>query len=171
MSASRILVALGILSAISGLVHRYVWARLIRDAGWPGLWPNALTATVFTLAALIPLVFVSMRILPRSMSAPLAWVVYSWMGFALYLFLFTVVIDMARGAAAIAGLLPVDPDRRQVLARTLAATVAGLSALVGIGGLATVARGFVVRRVPVPLAKLPKSASGYAIVQMTDVHI
>ena len=171
MSATRIVVALGILSAISWLVHRYVWARLIRDAGWPGLWPGALTVTVFTLAALIPLVFVSMRILPRSMSAPLAWVVYSWMGFALYLFLFTVMSDAGRGVAALVGVLPADPSRRRILARTLAAVVAGLSTLVGIGGLATVARGFVVRRVPVPLAKLPKSASGYAIVQMTDVHV
>jgi predicted MPP superfamily phosphohydrolase len=171
MSASRIAVAVGILSAISWLVHRYVWARLIRDAVWPGSWPGVLTVTVFTLAALIPLVFVSMRTLPRWASAPLAWVVYTWMGFALYLFLFTVIIDLARGVAGIAGLLPADPERRQILARTLAAVVAGLSALVGLGGLAVVARGFVVRRVPVTLAKLPKSASGYVIVQMTDVHV
>ena len=34
-----------------------------------------------------------------------------------------------------------------------------------------VARGFVVQRVRVPLAKLPESASGYSIVQLTDVHI
>jgi predicted MPP superfamily phosphohydrolase len=93
------------------------------------------------------------------------------MGFALYLFLFTVISDAGRGIAAIARVLPADPDRRQVLARTLAATVGGLATLVGIGGLANVARGFVVRRVPVPLAKLPKSASGYVIVQMSDVHV
>ena len=33
------------------------------------------------------------------------------------------------------------------------------------------ARGFVVRRVRVPLAKLPGHASGYGIVQITDVHV
>jgi hypothetical protein len=171
MTTSRILVAFGILSAISLLVHRYVWARLIRDAGWPSTWSGALTMTVFTLAALVPILFVSMRVLPRAVSSPLAWVVYSWMGFALYLFLLTIISDVARGLAAMAGILPVDPERRQVLARTLAATVGGVTALVGIGGLANVARGFVVRRVRVPLAKLPKSASGYAIVQMTDIHV
>jgi predicted MPP superfamily phosphohydrolase len=171
MTTSRIFFAVGILSAISWLVHRYVWARLIRDAAWPGPWRGALTLGVFALAALIPLVFVSTRSLPRAMAAPLAWVAYTWMGFALYLFLFTVISDAGRGIAAVARVLPVDPDRRQLLARTLAATVGGLATLVGIGGLANVARGFVVRRVPVPLAKLPKSASGYVIVQMTDVHV
>lgn len=171
MSLSRILVAMGILSAISWLVHRYVWARLIRDAAWPGPWRGTLTLAVFILAALIPLVFVSTRALPRAMSAPLAWVVYTWMGFALYLFLFTVLSDAGRGLAAMVSLLPVDPDRRQVLARALAAAVGALAGLVGLGGLANVARGFVVRRVPVTLTKLPKSASGYVIVQMTDVHV
>jgi predicted MPP superfamily phosphohydrolase len=171
MTTSRILVAVGILSAISLLVHRYVWARLIRDAAWPGPWRGALTLAVFALAALIPLVFVSTRSLPRSMAAPLAWVAYTWMGFALYLFLFTFISDAGRGIAAIARVLPVDPDRRQVLARAIAATVGALAALVGIGGLANVARGFVVRRVPVQLTKLPKSASGYVIVQITDVHV
>jgi hypothetical protein len=34
-----------------------------------------------------------------------------------------------------------------------------------------VARGFQVRRVRVPLAKLPAGASGYSIVQITDVHV
>jgi predicted MPP superfamily phosphohydrolase len=171
MTTSRIFFAVGILSAISWLVHRYVWARLIRDAAWPGPWRGTLTLGVFALAALIPLVFVGTRSLPRAMTAPLAWVAYTWMGFALYLFLFTVISDAGRGIAAIARVLPADPDRRQVLARTLAATVGGLATLVGIGGLANVARGFVVRRVPVPLAKLPKSASGYVIVQMSDVHV
>ncbi len=171
MTTSRILVAVGILSAISWLVHRYVWARLIRDAGWPGGWSGALSVTLFVLAALIPLVFVATRTLPRAMNAPLAWVVYTWMGFALYLFLLTALADAVRGLAAVAGILPADPGRRQLLARAVAATVGGASALVGIGGLANVARGFVVRRVSVPLAKLPEAASGYSIVQMTDVHV
>jgi predicted MPP superfamily phosphohydrolase len=171
MTVSRLLVAVGILSTISWLVHRYVWARLVRDAAWPEVWSGILTVTVFVLAALIPLVFLGMRSLPRALNAPFAWVVYTWMGFALYLFLFTVLSDAARGVAALAGVLPADPDRRQALARTLAGAVAAVSALVGVGGLVNVARGFVVRRVSVPLAKLPKSASGYTIVQLTDVHI
>src|SRR5262249_35303436 len=97
--------------------------------------------------------------------------VYTWLGFALYLLLLTLAADAGRGLGAIAGLLPDDPDRRQTLARGLAVLVGGFSALVGGAGAANGARGFELRRVRVPLARLPKAASGYSIVQLTDVHV
>jgi hypothetical protein len=125
---------------------------------------------VFALAALVPLAFLSIQWLPRGLNGPLAWVVYTWLGFALYLLLLLALSDAGRGIASLAGVLPVDADRRQVLARAIALGVGGLSAVVGIGGVAT-ARGFDVRRVRVPLARLPRSASGYSIVQLTDVHV
>jgi hypothetical protein len=53
----------------------------------------------------------------------------------------------------------------------IAAGVAGGAGLIGLGGIVNVARGYDVRRVRIPLAKLPKSASGYSIVQITDVHV
>jgi predicted MPP superfamily phosphohydrolase len=43
--------------------------------------------------------------------------------------------------------------------------------LVGIGGVVNVARGFELRRVRVPIARLSKRATGYCIVQMSDVHV
>jgi predicted MPP superfamily phosphohydrolase len=171
MTATRIATALGILSVISFLTHRYVWARLVRDASWPAPWGTVLTVAIFALAALVPLSFVAMRVLPRAASAPLAWLVYPWLGFALYLFLFAAIGDAARGFAYVFGAWPGDPERRAFLARALAAGVAGAAAIVGVGGLANVARGFVVRRVRVPLARLPSAASGYSIVQLTDVHV
>ncbi|HEX4449190.1 MAG TPA: metallophosphoesterase [Polyangiaceae bacterium] len=123
------------------------------------------------LAVLVPVALAGTRWLPRWANVPLAWTVYTWLGFALYLFLLTALADGARGVAAIVGALPRDPERRQVLARTLAGAVGGVSALVGIGGALNVARGFEVRRVRVPLSKLPPSSSGYSIVQLTDVHV
>ena len=171
MSLSRALVALSILSALSWLMHRYVWARLVRDAAWGAPWGRALAVAIFALAAMIPLVFVAMRWLPRSVNAPLAWVVYTWMGFAFYLFLLVVVTDAGRGIASLAGWLPEDPERRLLLARVVAASVGAVSALVGLGGIANVVRGFEVRRVRVPLRRLPPSASGYTIVQLTDMHV
>ena len=101
-----------------------------------------------------------MRWLPRSVNGPLAWIAYSWMGLVLYLFLLTVLADLGRGVASIANLLPKDPERRQLLARALAGAVAGGAGLLGIGGALNVARGFDVKHVRVPLAKLPKGASG-----------
>jgi len=165
------MVAAVVMTALSWLMHRYVWARLVRDAAWPGPWGRALTVGVFVLAALVPVAFLAMRWLPRPVNAPLAWVVYTWLGFALYLFLLTALSDAGRGAAAAVGALPQDPERRLLLARTVGAAVGALSGLIGLAGAANVARGFDVKRVRVPLARLPRAASGYSIVQMTDVHV
>jgi hypothetical protein len=164
-------IAAVVLSAVSWLLHRYLWARLVRDAAWPAPWGRALSVGIVTLAALVPVTFLAMRWLPRAVNAPLAWVVYTWLGFSLYLFLLTVLSDGGRGVAALLGALPRDPDRRLFLARAVAAAVGATSGLVGLGGVVNVARGFDVRRVRVPMARLPKAASGYSIVQMSDLHI
>jgi uncharacterized protein len=165
------LIAAVVLSGLSWLMHRYVWARLVRDAAWPAPWSRVLTISLLALAALVPLVLLAIRWLPRPVNAPIAWVVYTWLGFALYLFLLVVLSDLARGVAAVVGVLPSAPERRLFLARATAGAVAATSALVGLGGVVNVARGFVVRRVRVPLARLPRSASGYSIVQLTDMHV
>jgi predicted MPP superfamily phosphohydrolase len=171
MSLGRIVFALAIVVAVFGSVHGYIWARLVRDPAWTGPWGRVLGAALVALAALIPLAFVGMRALPRALNSPLSWVAYVWMGFLLYLFLFTLASDLVRGLAALAGALPADPERRQWLARATGATVAAVAGLVGIGGAANVARGFEVTNVRVPLARLPKAAFGYRIVQMSDVHV
>ena len=92
-----------------------------------------------------------------SANAPLAWVVYTWLGFALYLFLLTVAgrrrpgprraRRRAAGRSASAG--SVWPARSP-------AAVGALPALIGLGGVVNVARGFDVRRVRIPLARLPQ---------------
>ena len=164
-------VAAMVLSGLSWLVHRYIWARLVRHPAWPEPWGTALTVAVVVLAALSPIAVLAMRSVPRAVGGPVSWVVYSWMGLLLYLFLLTVASDAGRGVATLFGALPSDPARRLFLSRLIAAGVGGAAGLIGIGGAVNVARGFVVRRVRVPLAKLPKSASGYSIVQITDVHV
>jgi uncharacterized protein len=164
-------VAALVLSGLSFLLHRYLWARLVRDPAWPAPWGAALTTALVVLAVLIPATFFAMRGLPRALNAPMSWVAYTWMGFLLYFFLLTVLSDAGRGVAAIFGALPVDPERRLFLSRMIASGITGLSGLIGVGGVINVARGFDVRRVRIPLAKLPEAASGYVIVQMSDVHI
>jgi predicted MPP superfamily phosphohydrolase len=171
MTLSRVLVALAILTTLSALVHRYVWVRLVRAPGWPGAWGPALTAAVVILAILIPVAFFAVRGLPRVAAVPIAWIAYPWMGFLLYLFLLTVASDIVRGVSWLAGALPNDPERRKLLAQSVAGVVGAAAGAIGIGGLVNVARGFEVRRVRIPLARLPASASGYSIVQLTDVHV
>jgi predicted MPP superfamily phosphohydrolase len=130
-----------------------------------------LTTILFAFAALVPVALVAIRWLPRALHGPLAWVVYSWMGVALYLFLLALVADVGRLVAFVSGALPEDPERRLFLHRWLAVAIAGGSGLLGVAGAVNVARGFVVRRVRVPLGKLASEHSGYSIVQLTDVHI
>ncbi len=165
------LVAIAVVSAIVLSFHRYLWMRLVRDPAWGAPWGRVLGIAIVALAVLVPLGFVAMRALPRWANAPLSWVAYTWLGLALYLFLLTVLTDAGRGVAALTGLLPKDPERRQALARLLAGGIAGAAGLVGLGGVANVVRGFAVKHVRVPLARLPKSASGYRIVQLTDIHV
>ncbi len=171
VSAQRIVVAGLVLAAVSWLLHRYLWVRLVRDVAWPAPWGRVLTALAVGLAVVVPLAFLAMRGLPRAVNAPLAWIAYTWLGFALYLFLLTLLGDAARGLAWALRTLPADPERRLFLARAMAATVGALAGVVGLGGVMNVVRGFDVRRVRVPLARLPASASGYAIVQLTDMHV
>jgi len=171
MSASRMLVAAVVVSVLSWLLHRYLWARLVRDVAWPEPWARSLTVGIFALAALVPLAFLGMRWLPRAANGPVAWIAYTWLGFAMYLFLFAVVVDVARTLGALAGALPQDPQRRLLLARAAAGAVGIISGVVGVGGIVKVARGFDVRRVRIALDRLPRAASGYSIVQLTDVHV
>ena len=163
--------AVGVLSALSGMMHAYVWGRLIRDPAWLAPWGRALTVSIFALALLVPLAFLAVRFLPRAVHAPLAWVVYTWLGFALYLFLLSALTDVGRGFAALVGALPEDPERRSLLARVVAVGIGLISGVVGLGGMLNVASGFRVSRVRVPLARLPRSASGYTIVQISDLHV
>jgi predicted MPP superfamily phosphohydrolase len=171
VKASRMIVAISVVSLLTALIHRYLWARLVRDPGWPAPWGTAFTVALVALGALLPATFLAIRSAPRWVNVPMSWVAYIWMGLMLYLFLFVVIADAGRGVAVVAGAWPHEPERRQALARVLASIVAGLSVLVGVGGMVQVARGFEVRRVRIPLAKLAPSASGYVIVQMTDIHI
>jgi predicted MPP superfamily phosphohydrolase len=163
--------ALSIFTGLLLLIHRYLWARLVRDPGWPAPWGRTLAILLFALAASIPLALPAMRLAPRAVSGPLSWIAYTWLGLMFYLLLLTLVGDAGRGVASLAGALPRDPERRRVLARALAVAIGAVSGALGLGGMINVARGFVVRRVRVPLAKLPEHASGYRIVQMTDVHV
>ena len=112
-----------------------------------------------------------MRSAPRSFAVPLAWVVYTWMGFLFYLFVFSVLSDMGKGTAHIAGLIPQDPERRRFVARSIAMFIGGAAGAVGLTGMYNVARGFKIKRVRVSIAKLPQSVSGYSMVQLTDIHV
>ncbi|MFO7250342.1 MAG: metallophosphoesterase [Actinomycetes bacterium] len=66
---------------------------------------------------------------------------------------------------------PSDPSRRRFVARLVAGTATAVAAgTVGYGTYG-VLRGPSVRRVTVPLAKLPRSAHGFRIALVSDIHL
>ncbi|WP_301252930.1 metallophosphoesterase, partial [Streptomyces somaliensis] len=66
---------------------------------------------------------------------------------------------------------PPGPSRRLFVARALAVTATAVAAGTVANGAHTVLRGPAVKRVTVPLAKLPRAAHGYRIAVVSDIHL
>jgi predicted MPP superfamily phosphohydrolase len=144
----RFLIALAILAAL----HVYIWWRLVLPL--PSPWWQLCTAAIAVLGPMFPLTLRIGRRLSRDAAKPWLLVGYLWFGLATYLLL---------GAAGSHVAVACGADARD------AALVGGGAAIaVVVLGLLQVARGPLVRRVRVPLAKL---AAPYTIAHLTDVHI
>jgi predicted MPP superfamily phosphohydrolase len=174
MSLTRMLVFLGLVLSVSAGIHYYLWARLVRDIGWPAPWERVLGWGVLLLALALPLFLLASRALPREVASPISWVVYTWLGLMFLLFVLLIPADLVRGLAwlieRIAG-APADPARRQFLARLFGGIV-GAGALGAAGyGIWSVMRPIAVKPVKVPLAGLPDPFAGFVIAQITDVHV
>lgn len=164
MRLSRLILPITIVLSLMGLGHYYLWVRLASVTALPGPWPAAIGALLVVLALSIPFAFFATRRWSRARAEPVAWLAYTWMGLGLYLLLALAVSDLVRIGFALA-----DADRPEP--RLVASLVVFAATAIAFAGLVRVARGFVVRRVRVPLATLPAAGEGYTIVQLTDVHI
>ncbi len=172
--ALSIAVFLSIALSLIGLVHYYIWARLVRDLTLPAGTHRALTAAIVVLFLMVPSWIWFSRM--GAWARPLVWLSFVWTGVLLLLLLTLAVSDISRGLVALAARLyadagPPDPARRTLLARLSALGVllatGGLSALALRSGLGRVA----VREIEVRLRRLPRSLDGATIVQLTDVHV
>jgi predicted MPP superfamily phosphohydrolase len=143
---------------ILGLAHYYVWLRLVSAAHLPARWHALATIAVVVLAPSLPVATMALRGLPRATARPYLWLAYTGFGLSVYLLVAAAVTHVT---CAIAGCDP----------RTAAFIGVGAALATVVYGVVHAARGPFVRRVRVPLAKLPGSAEGYTIAQLTDVHI
>ncbi|MBN2194613.1 MAG: metallophosphoesterase [Polyangiaceae bacterium] len=160
--------------SLLGVIHFYIWARLVRD---PALGPGAtrvLTLLVGGLGLGIPASFFLGRVLPPDRGRTLLLVLNGWIGVMFWLFLALVVADLVGflglGIARLAG-APVDPDRRLFLARLAAGTLVTAAGAAATVGVASALGPVAVRDVPVVLRRLPSSLAGYTIVQLSDLHL
>ncbi|MCA1655563.1 MAG: metallophosphoesterase [Pseudonocardiaceae bacterium] len=179
------------LSVLVGLMHLYLWKRLVKDTTRPGRTRRVLTVATLLLALLV----VATVTLPRLVGVVAArwfvWPGYIWFGLVIYLFLTLLVLEplrlalrgwVRRGpleatAATIAPPPPTPPtsppslDRRVFLSRG-AAVVAGAASvsLVGVG-MANALGPPDLLRVPVRLGKLDPALRGFRIAVVSDIHL
>ena len=166
-----------IASTILGSVHFYLYRRLVVAPELPAFWTSTFRAALICLAASIPLSFVFIRLIGNNAAKYFVYPVYIWMGLMLMFFFVLLGMDLLRGLAwgvtKVTGHseLLADPERRRLLARTMAGAAVGTvlsAATIGIAhGLGTLA----VKRVEVTLDRLPPELDGFTIVQLTDLHL
>ncbi|AFE10680.1 serine/threonine protein phosphatase [Corallococcus coralloides DSM 2259] len=160
-------------TTLLALAHVYLYRRLVRDV----TASKALRRAGLVLFAGGLVGSLGARMVGAMFSSEVAWwtsiALLVWMGLVLYLLMFTLGLDVARGVFAKARKLPEppSPERRAFLARGLAtgATVAG--AAVSTYGTWRAFHPPDVRDIPVRLPGLPKALEGFTLVQLTDIHI
>lgn len=171
VTLTRILIFMAIVAVVVGGGHYYLWVRLVRDASLSPAWTRGLAFLLGGLAVMIPVSFMLMRG-PRSVSSPIMWIVYTWLGLAFFLLVLVTLRDVVLGLGGLARLLPPDDPERRVFVSRAAAAVVGVLGLGAAGTSMVSALSRVeVKRVKVAMPRLSKSASGYRIVQLSDVHV
>lgn len=192
-----IVVFLGVAALIYFGMHRYVWARLVRDTGLPR---RARIGAVATLGVLGLGLFAAFLLYPRLGGGmwPVSWIAYTWLGVVFYLVVVLGAVDLARAPFALVRFgrafarrirarkhampndpAPLPPDevpsehvsRRIFVARTIAGVTLASTASITTLGMRNALGDIEVRRVPVRLARLPRALDGYRIGLISDVHI
>ncbi|MEW2523519.1 metallophosphoesterase [Streptomyces sp. NPDC047071] len=194
------LVALGAAAVFGGLL-RYVWRRTVRDTTIKGSWGRRLGTAAFLAGPLLMFGALAAERTgaPFPLQQVLAWPGFLWMAFALYLLLALLVGELVRPllnrwpasrsarpafedearsadeAGKGAQPHPTGPGgdlpRRVFVARTVAAGAATVAAATVGYGTYSVLRGPRVKRITVPLAKLPRAAHGFRIAVVSDIHL
>lgn len=163
-------VALGILTGL----HLFIWARLIRDPGLGPVPTRALTVGLALLGASVPACFWLGRVLPPDRGRTLLLALNVWFGVVLWLVVGLAVADLAlllaRGVARLGG-VPLDPERRRLLARGVAVTLVALVSVAIPLAMRNALAPVTVRTVDVTLSRLPARLSGFSLVQLSDLHL
>ena len=170
-------VFLSVLLAVLGLVHLYLWQRLVRDTSRPGWRRRAAGFGVLAGAVLVLATVLLSGPLPERYERWLAWPGYLWLGVVFYLLAALLVAELpvlvGRLVQRRAGADPDAPDEsRRLLLRRTAAVAAGVVAA-GTSGYG-VWRAYApptVTRLQVPLRRLDRRADGLRVAVIADLHV
>ncbi|TPG33586.1 metallophosphoesterase [Mycolicibacterium hodleri] len=169
-----------ILCSILGLIHVYLWKRLIKDTTRTRRTRWVLTGVFIVFAALL----IAALILPRAVgvdsSGWFAWPGYLWFALVAYLLLTLLVLEPIRWVlqrwpkptpTAETDAVDTVVNRRLFLARTGAVAAGAASVgLVGVGLGNAIGPPNVIR-VPVALRRLDPSFNGFRIAVVSDIHL
>ena len=159
--------------SIVGAAHAYVWLRLVHAPAFSLGWTLLASAFLFLAWLSIPVSLNYSRRLEPPLGTLVAWPGYAWLGSIFLLLVAVLAVDVARALLGLARLFdvaaaPTGTEIEQARTwATLAASLGGAAILLAL----TFGRRVVVRRVSVPLGKLPRALDGTTIVQLSDVHI
>ena len=182
-----------ILSVLVGLMHWYVWKRLVKDTTGPGRVRRIGTVAIVLLTLLVIATLMLSRVLSPDVARLFSWPGYIWFGLLVYLFMTLLVLELPR--LALRGWLrrkpleatattdaatpvvepPAKPEinqsRRLFLARG-AGLVAGAASVSLVGaGIGNALGPPDLLRVPVRLRKLDPSLAGFRIAVVSDIHL
>ncbi len=180
-------------------VHYYLWRRLVRNTTRPGPARRIGTRTLLGLVALLVVTVVGSRFLPHSLAVALAWPGYLWLAVMFYLLVVLVLLEVPAlvvrlvvprsepsklpelvsvGAGPIEALpeavgeRPANGESRRLFLGRAVAITAGVSAIGLVGSGVGSALGMPeLKRIRVPLARLPRSADGVRIALVSDIHL
>jgi len=178
---SLLLFFVPVLTALS-VGHVYLYRRLVRDVTRrQGLRRAAQGLFAVGFAGALGARVIG-TVLPSEAARRLGIAFLLWIGFVLYLLMFTLAVDAVRSvvawrarrkqaAATAPPAAPASPERRALLGQ-------GLAVGAGIAGVAVSGYGSWrafhppdVRDIPVRLPHLPRALEGFTLVQLTDIHI
>ena len=166
--------ALAILVAVF-FSHRFLWRRLIERTQLPDPWRQVGTGLLIGLACAWPLGVALPHFIDAPWSRVLAAVGLTWMGLTLLLFLGLVGADLlrllARKGHQALKIADFDPERRLFFSRALTGGVSAGMVAMGAGAVRKATGPAELREVTVPLRRLPRSMHGFAIVQISDLHV
>jgi uncharacterized protein len=163
-------VAMSILAA----AHLYVWLRLVHDPAWPSPWYGLATAFLVLAWASVPFALNWGRRLAPPWATIVAWPGYAWLGSSFLLLVSVLGVDLVHGGVGLArwalGAAPVVAGSELERTRSWSAAAGLLGAALVLSAL-WFGRRVIVRRVSVPLGRLPLGMHGTTIVQLSDVHV
>lgn len=172
----RIVIFLSIAILIIGLVHYYLWLRLVRDTALTHPWKTVASISLISFGVMVLGVVVLRRLLPQDLYTMIAFPFLLWIGMMFLLFVILIGADFLRVAFWAyhrSQDVSFDPQRRIFFSRVIAlSSLASLSWLTVISMRKALSLSMIrIKKERVSLARLPKVFSGFRVVQLSDMHI